>query len=310
MTPIRLASVSCDLDEIYNYCAIHDIALSELPAASAHLVYDVALARLERWSSEHGIALTLFTVGADLRRRVAAEALCGMHQKGHEIANHSFSHRYDFSRLARDDMRDEVVRASDAIAEAVGQAPVGFRAPGYIVNDAVFQVLAEANVEYDASVFPCAPYYAAKAAVMGMMRLSGRRSRSIIGSPDVLIAPRSPYRIGQRYTARGTGMRELPVQTLPISGVPFIGTTLTSAGPKGATWMTKQCLGAEFVNLELHGVDVLSAGDGLERLAQKQRDLRIPLERKLASLSRAVQTLKDAGYIFATMRDAARTLLS
>ncbi len=310
MSVTRHASVSCDLDEIYNYCAIHDLSLADMPASAAHLVYDVALPRLCAWAREMQIPLTLFTVGADLRREQAAGSLREAHSLGHEIGNHSFSHRYDFSRLTKSDMRGEVLRSRDAIAQAVGEEPVGFRAPGYIVNDLVFEVLSETRVHYDASVFPCVPYYAAKAVVIAAMRAAGKRSRSIIGAPDVLLAPRQPYRIGRHYTERGAGLAELPIQTLPWSGVPFIGTTLTLAGAARAAWMARQCVGEPFVNLELHGVDVLSVEDGLQHLAAKQRDLRIALDEKIASLTAAVQTLKHANYKFVTMREAATLFLA
>lgn len=304
MSAPKLASVSCDLDEIYNYCAIHDLNIESLPRESVHLVYDLALGRLAAWADKHAIPLTLFAVGADMRRDAAAAALRRAHALGHEIANHSYGHRYDFSRLPEDEMRREVVRGRAAVAEAVGEAPVGFRAPGYIVNDRVFEVLAGEGVLYDASVFPCGPYYAAKAAVMGAMRLGGRESRSILGAPDVLLAPRQPYRAGRPYTRRGAGLPELPVHVLPWSRLPFIGTTLTLAGPRRAAWLTRQTTEDPYVNLELHGMDLLESADGLETLATKQHDLRITLEQKLASLDAVVHELKSAGYTFVTMRDA------
>lgn len=306
----KFASISCDLDEIYNYCAIHAMALSELPASSAHLVYEVAIPRLHAWASELGIPLTLYAVGADLRRPAASQRLREMHGAGHEIGNHSFSHRYDFSRLPPEDMEAEVARAQTVIAEAVGEAPSGFRAPGYIVNDKVTDVLVRQGFTYDSSVFPSLPYYSAKAGVMGLMRLRGRTSRSIMGAPDVLLAPREPYRMGRHYTERGSGLIELPVQTLPWSGLPLIGTALTMAGPKRAAWMTRQCTGKSFVNLELHGVDLLEAADGLEGLASRQRDLQIPLRRKLETLTAVAQELRDSGYRFVTMREAASQLFA
>ena len=76
-----------------------------------------------------------------------------------------------------------MARCSDAIAEAAGAAPLGFRAPGYTINDALFEVLAELGMRYDSSVFPCPAYYAAKVAAISGYRLLGRRSHSIDRSP-------------------------------------------------------------------------------------------------------------------------------
>jgi hypothetical protein len=65
-------------------------------------------------------------------------------------------------------------------------------------------------------------------------------------------------------------------------------------------------VGQTLINLELHGIDVLEAADGLEPLAAHQPDLRIGLQRKLATLDRVVYTLTQAGYRFCTLAHAAQ----
>jgi hypothetical protein len=65
------------------------------------------------------------------------------------------------------------------------------------------------------------------------------------------------------------------------------------------------CVGEPLVNLELHGIDVLDAADGLEALRPHQPDVRVPRERKLAALSAAFAELGAAGYAFVTLREAA-----
>ena len=64
-------------------------------------------------------------------------------------------------------------------------------------------------------------------------------------------------------------------------------------------------LGEPLVNLELHGIDVLDAADGLEALRPYQRDVRVPLERKLDALRAAIAELREAGYSFVTLREGA-----
>src|SRR5262249_22584349 len=139
----------------------------------------------------------------------------------------------------------------------------GFRAPGYTVTDALYEVLDELGVAYASSVFPCPPYYFAKAARLAMMRALGRTSSSILDTPFVLSAPTRPYRVGRPYWKRGGGrVLELPIQVTRGPRLPFIGTTVTLAGPAKARWLTRLVVGEPLVNLELHGIDVLDAGDG------------------------------------------------
>lgn len=300
---MRLCAVSVDLDEIPNYFQIH--GLPEPTGPGRTVVYDVALGRLARMAADASLPLTLFAVGADLARPRAAEELTAMRAKGHEIANHTRDHRYDLVRLDRMAIRDQVIGGVEAIERAVGERPVGFRAPGYTMNDTVFEVLAEHGVAYDSSVFPCPAYYAAKTSVIGAMKLAGRSSRSVIDRPTVLLAPTSPYRVGHPYWRRGDGLLEMPVQVTRGLRLPFIGTTITLAGTTRARWLARMCVGDPLINLELHGIDVLDAADGLEDLRPHQPDVRVPTARKLLALHAVFELLRNERYAFVTLREAA-----
>jgi len=299
-----LCAVSVDLDEIPNYYAIHGLPPPSGPGATA--VYDVALDRLEAFSRAHDVPLTLFAIGADLARPASAEKLRALAARGHEMANHTLDHLYDLTRRGAGEMRRQVIEGAKAIESATGRKPTGFRAPGYTVTDELFGVLAECEVAYDSSVFPCPPYYFAKAAKLFGMKLRGRTSRSVLDTPKVLGAPARPYRVGRPYWRRGSGLLELPIQVTPGLRLPFIGTTLTLAGPAGARALARLVAGEPLVNLELHGIDVLDAGDGFPELRGLQPDAAVPHARKLEALSAVVETLKARGHAFVRLDEAAR----
>jgi len=301
----RTCAISVDLDEIPNYGAIHGVQLCDV---DEHAVYDRGLPRLEAWARQSDVPLTLFAVGSDLKRPAAAEGLSRMATAGHEIANHSFDHFYDLTRRSPSEMHEQVAKANEAIAQATGAPPVGFRAPGYVTTDALYEVLDEVGVRYSSSVFPCPWYYAPKAALIGLKALRGRPSRSLIDDPRVLSAPAEPYRIGKPYYRRGTGVLELPMAVTPWLRLPVIGTSLVAGGPAGAEWLVRRLIGRKFINLELHGIDVLDASDELGALGRHQPDLRIPASRKLQVLDRVVYTLREAGYSFRTLAEAAQRL--
>jgi peptidoglycan-N-acetylglucosamine deacetylase len=303
---VRLASVSVDLDEIPNYFEIHGLAPPTGPAAS--LVYDLGLARLRALADAGGFPLTLFAIGSDLVRAEASQGLRDAAAAGHEIANHSLDHRYDLVRLGRGEIRRQIEDGARAIEQAVGERPVGFRAPGYTITDEVFDILEDLDVTYDSSVFPCPAYFAAKTAAIGAIAARGRSSRSIIDTPKVLLSPTQPYRIGKPYWRRGQGLLEIPVQVTRGLRLPFIGTSVTLAGPSRARLLAKMCVGEPLVNLELHGIDVLDAADGLKALRPHQHDVRVTHERKLEALLAATSELRRAGYTFVTMREAAGAL--
>ncbi len=302
--PARLAAVSVDLDEIPCYAAIH--GLPSPPPRAARAIYERALPRLTRLFDEERIPATFFAIGSDLDDPNAAR-IASLARSGHEIANHSFGHRYDLTRLGRAQIRSEIERGADAIERACGARPEGFRAPGYTITDPVFDVLEELGVVYDSSVFPCPAYYAPKAAVIGGMRLVRRESRSIVDDPRVLTAPADPYRVGRPYWRRGGGVLELPIGVTRLARLPYIGTSVVLAGALGARLLSRAMVGRPLVSLELHGIDLADAeADGLGFLAPHQPDLRRPLRAKEAALRAAIATLREAGYRFVTLREAAR----
>jgi peptidoglycan-N-acetylglucosamine deacetylase len=299
---MKLCAVSVDLDEIPNYYRIHGLREEAL----AHSVYDVAFGRLEEWARSERIPLTWFAIGADLARSENAEALARAARHGDEIGNHSQSHFYDLTRRELSLQAAEIGAGSEAIARAIGEPPAGFRAPGYTVTDALLALLQEQGYAYDSSVFPCPPYYAAKAAKLLAHRLRGRRSAALLDTPAVLGAPTRPYRVGKPYWKVGNGLPELPIQVTPGSRLPFIGTTLALAGPDGSRLLCRSLLAEPLVNLELHGLDALGVGDGHEALEKHQPDLRIASQRKLEAFSAVVGLLRRAGYSFVRLDEAAR----
>jgi peptidoglycan/xylan/chitin deacetylase (PgdA/CDA1 family) len=305
---VRLCAVSVDLDEIGCYSAIH--GLPDLPEPAAHAVYRRALPRLLELFENLSIPATLFACGRDLADTTAADTLRRAADSGYEIGNHSFDHFYDLSRRSPAEIRTQVLEGIQSIERVTGKAPVGFRAPGYTINDAMFDVLADLGVTYDSSVFPCPAYYTAKALAIGHYRARGRPTHSVIDDPRVLLAPAEPYRVDRPFYREGSGVLELPIGvTRDLTGrLPYIGTYLAIAGATGARLLTRMIAGRSLVNLELHGIDAADAhDDGLETLVVPQQpDLRKRASEKIANLRAALTSLREQGYEFVTLRDAAR----
>ncbi len=299
---MRLCSVSVDLDEIACYARIHGLSGLE-----SHAVYDVALARLARFAADLELPLTLFVIGRDLARAENVQALRRLVGAGHELGNHSLDHFYDLTRRDRREQSEQVAGASDRMQSLLGVRPTGFRAPGYTVTDELLRAVREAGLSYDSSVFPCPPYYAAKAARLLLMKLRGRSSRAILDSPRVLTAPTSPYRLGEPYYVAGAGLLELPIQVAGPVRFPFIGTSLTLLGVSAARLLTRTLLGASFVNLELHGLDFLDRRDVPSELHAVQPDLRIPVAQKLETLGAVLELLREHRYAAVRLDEAART---
>jgi peptidoglycan-N-acetylglucosamine deacetylase len=280
-------AVSVDLDGIGCYYRIHGLG-EPPPPPLRQIVLRNCLPRFLELFDRHAIKATFFVVGADLTDDPEGRALLAAAARaGHELANHTHTHPYDFTRLPRAEMAAEIDRAHAAIAEVAGRPPVGFRAPGYAINRQVLELLIERRYSYDSSVFPSPPYYVAKALVMGAMRLLGRRSASVLDDPRAPFAPRAPYRPHPAgpYTRAGAtdGLLEIPIAVTPLVRLHVIGTSLIVAPDWLRRRMVSASLGRGLFNLELHGIDLADAEpDGVPAaLVARQPDLRRSLAHKL-----------------------------
>ncbi len=309
-TPQRQVAVSVDLDAVACYYRIH--ALGEPPTGPGrHAILRRCLPRFADLFARHDLKATFFVVGADLEEDAEGRTLlAGLAHAGHELANHSHTHRYDFARLSRSAMAEEIDLAHAAVGDCAGAAPIGFRAPGYAINSDALDLLNARGYRYDSSVFPSAVYYGAKALVMAAMRAAGRPSGSFLDNPRVLLAPRRPYRPAPTvpYRHGGDGLLELPIAVTPLARLHVIGTSLILA----PAWLRRHLVGVAlrepFFNLELHGIDLAdAAADEIPPvLIARQPDLRRPLGHKLAALDETLTAARAAGAQFVTLRDYAR----
>jgi peptidoglycan-N-acetylglucosamine deacetylase len=125
----------------------------------------------------------------------------------------------------------------------------------------------------------------------------------------VLTSPTEPYRVGTPYWKRGPkGIVELPITvTHGLSGrLPYIGTSLVLAGTGGARLLSRLVVGKPFINLELHGIDLADAQqDGLGFLLGHQPDLKRDLSAKEAALRSSIGVLRESGYRFVRLAEAA-----
>lgn len=108
------------------------------------------LARVLRVLDRHGVRATFPTCG--LTAEWYPELVRSIHEAGHEVANHSYSH-WLMHRFEGDALREEVRRAGEALEAATGVRPRGWRSPQYSTTGDTLRVLMEEGYAWDAS-FP------------------------------------------------------------------------------------------------------------------------------------------------------------
>lgn len=306
---MAFACVSIDIDTTWCYREIHGLPPKKNEAIDP--IYRIAVPRLMGFLATIDIPATLFVIGKDLEKRGQQMLLREATALGNELGNHSYAHDYALRDKEKHVVRDDIQRAHDTISEIYGQDVVGFRTPGYNVSGRILNVLAELDYAYDSSVFPCPPYYAAKAGVMAARRIIGKRSRSAMTLPQTLMAPKTPYfpspRAFWRRAQHETKLPyEIPMCVVPGIRFPIIGTSLHLVSGRRFDLLCPTIHRAhpDLLNLEFHAIDFVDSTDIRDPdLAKVQPDLRIPWATKKQRYTSIFNTIKTR-YKFSTLREA------
>ena len=294
----RDAAVNVDVDSLYLYYRLHGFEEEEANNA----VWTRGVRRFAELFDELGVRGTFFVVAADLERwpeatKIASELVAA----GHELGSHTYSHPYDLTRQSDAEIEDELKRSHEVLSAVSGRPITGFRAPGYTITSSILERMERLGYAYDSSLFPCPPYYLAKASVMALMRLRGRQSDAILDRPSIMWQQRTPH--------WRSGIRELPITVLPGLRAPFIGTSLLMMGKTGYRTIRPWVRSTSFVNLEFHGIDLCDLElDGIDPILLKQPDLRVPLDQKLALFREVITDLRD-GWNLDTLENLAPSLV-
>jgi len=197
--------------------------------------WDRSHAALERQTTylldlldELGARATFFLLGMSVARH--RELVAEIVRRGHEAACHGHAHVRVYEQSPAE-LRADLERAVETIADATGERPVAYRAPAFSINRRTpwaYEVLVEAGFRYDSSQY------------------DSPRVPDRIG--DI---PAEPYRLGQLWelpvTGGGSYWRLLPPRNLRDLAVLYFhpyefGPRLRAELPPGAG--RKQRLGA------------------------------------------------------------------
>lgn len=283
----RIGNISVDLDSLHLYYRIHGIDVPEgVPS-----VYETGVSRFLDLFQELDVRATLFVVAEDALRPENRRILERAVREGHELASHSYSHPYELIRLDPEAIQEELRKAEEILQELRGGKPVaGFRAPGYNTSPELLRQLSQRGYRYDSSFFPCPAYYAAKASILGLYRVIGKPSQSILGSPGVVLSSRHPHRL-REYN----NLLEFPMTVTPLVRFPVIGTSLIGMGQTGWKVAHASLRSTPFVQIEFHAIDMTDhQEDGIDDVLLRQPDQRVPLREKIETFRRAIQDLKQS----------------
>lgn len=180
------------------------------PAGYVDPTYRQVMDRFLDLGRQFSFPYSLYAIGRDLDDPFACERLRFLARDGHEVGNHTWNHHTDLGALPLGEMRDEIVRTHDRLAEVVGTMPRGFISPAWCYSRQLMRLLSELGYRYDMSLFPSLLYY--PFVIKNALNHLGHaeKLRRVLNRRDwfqPIVGSREPYVEG--------GVTVLPVPTTP-----------------------------------------------------------------------------------------------
>jgi hypothetical protein len=309
------ASVSIDVDTL---SSIYKGQGLNRPGGYTFIELRTGLETIQRFFEKYCIKTTLFMVGNDFQLQSNHSAIQAIINDRHEPANHSMTHPQGFRWLNLEQKHKELKAMGDICESVTGIRPIGFRSPGWNMDDSTIPLLKEMGYRYDSSVFPTSLMPLMKIAHWASMSGQAKPNRTTMGMWRYMAAPITPYQTSQTsLSKRGEGgLIEFPVSVTPILRIPFFATMLLMAGNKFYQALYRSIKRAGLpVHFQMHLSDFVDYSlpelqnqiPSTRHGAYVPQALGTPLKKKL-EVFKKIMDLMTADYEFITLKEWAERI--
>lgn len=213
--------IHVDIDNIWIYEKEYGVSFSKDP----EFLFNTSLPCMLDIFARHAIKATFFVVGKDLEMQGARKFCNKAIKAGHALGNHTYTHPVNFSTLSFQEKQREIQGCHNAILSATNQKPLGFRAPGYYIDQEIIHILSGLGYKYDSSVLPGYANYLMRIYIKYTGRISKEKA---FGRNCYLFASRKPCII--KNTPKQPSLYEFPISVLPFLRCPAHSTFLFLMG--------------------------------------------------------------------------------
>ncbi len=286
--------VHVDLDSPTALLPFYGLDAKSISANDLDRFYTACFDRMLSFFREHGIVASLFVVGKDLERSPACrEALLRAHADGHELENHTYSHPFGLVELSSEQMAEEITVCNQLVENLVGSKPLGFRSPGYSMNNALMKQLEQLGFAYESSGF-----WSIMHPIMGVtQKLFFKGSKLNSGFGDVSSAlPSEPYfpsldgwtSAGDVATSRS--ILELPLPRTPRLSLPFYH-NFNLWAPEPLVLASASSVNSDCLVYLFHLIEFSDPADGLPNGILRHPNSTKPYSEKLRKTNRIFERL-------------------
>jgi peptidoglycan/xylan/chitin deacetylase (PgdA/CDA1 family) len=273
--------------------------------------------RFLRFSDRYGFKYSIYVVGRDLENPDNFARVREWAAMGHEIGNHSYSHPTNLGALPLDRLRAEVGRSHDLIAEATGQEPRGFIAPGWSASARLLSVLIDLGYLYDTSIFPSLLIYPSMLKVAANHLHDPAKLRQTVHRRDYLYPfykPLRPFLSDDRYRARAD-RQEGRIVVLPLPALARYRVALwhTLTFVFGVRYVKRQLAlmleRLDYFYYLIHPADLSEAADLPPAARHGNERMGVNLAEKMRVMDEMFEVLAASGRPIVTMEEIARDFL-
>lgn len=216
-------TIQVDLDGLWTNLQYYGY---ETPV-SPDSILESAIPRYLDLFREFNVKATFFVIGKDVDDPIKRDLLKRIHDEGHELANHTHSHPFGLRTCSLEQKRKEILEGEKALLTVTGQKPVGFKAPGYDIDEEVLQILHENGYHYDSSYIPTFVYPI-------IMRLNTWFKGGILRTHGPrwhwFLKKNKPYLIRSQRSGEKKRLLEIPCTVMPLLKIPIHATFAVKLG--------------------------------------------------------------------------------
>jgi Polysaccharide deacetylase len=291
-----LGSITIDMDSLNCYRKIHGL---EVENEFDNTIMENTISVIIEFFKNLNMKITFFLVGNSIEGN---ENLINLIlENGHEIGNHTWNHKYDFTYLNEDEITDELLKFQNCFKDKFNYKVEGFRTPGYHLSDNLLKVLNNLGFSYSSSSMGSWTYYFIKLLKVSKINLSQKKSFSKIHPLNDLLLPNFPYYPKFENSLKPQNVLEIPITRgkLPFN-LPSIGPFIFLS-PISNIFIPSQ---KTPLIINLHGIDFLPDYKLLEPPLQKTEFyLKMDLKKRLNKIKTLIKTAQNKGYHFTKLKN-------
>lgn len=268
-------------------------------------------------SEKYGFRYTIYIIGKDLENPEVRDRVRDWYQMGHEIGNHSYSHRMNLGSLRKSQLEYEVCKSHELIGSCIGAEPRGFICPGWATSPRLIRQLIATGYLYDTSLLPSPIVYPAVVKNALNHWRKPKDAIAILQRRDYLYSlnkPLTPFMADRRFRKTSAqppnSIVVLPLPTLGRFSTAIWHTLLFVLSRKRSIRLLERYVeNHEYFYYLLHPADLMDVNDLPSSAKHTIERMRTQLSRKRELLELALDLLSKSRRPFITMQQLALRFL-